>query len=345
MKLLQRLVSACALVFAAACAPAPQDAASTAPSSSLVPAIPAGAPSFLALVPQAHLTTRLMGVRRAEFDWPTATGSTRVVQLERVAADGAGRFLIDPLSVLEPALTPDQRDLHALLQKNREGFYYNWRDFRIRDLQLFFQNWELVVVGEETVAGRIGTVLTLRRQGVATPLRYRAVIDPPTGLVLAHEEYDELGKTVSRMRWEDLQINPALPELAWHADRFPADELQDGAAGTTQLGVRPSAPQTLPPGYRLSKSEVFAAGGKHWLRRIYTDGVDALFFLQSPRPVAPGHQQVDVDGIGHEGAAHRALMYRAGPWVACDFGRELDKVMVVGRLDDQGLLHLLRSVR
>lgn len=343
MSLFQRLAAICALVCAVACAPSAEAPAPQAPTSSLVPVIPVGAPSFLALVPQAHLNTRLMGVRRAEFDWPTATGSIRVVQLERVAADGNGRFLVDPLSVLEPALTQDQRDLHALLQKNREGFYYNWRDFRIRDLQLFFQNWELVVVGEETVAGRIGTVVTLRRQGQATPLRYRAVIDPPTGLVLAHEEYDELGKTVSRMRWEDLQVNAPLPELAWHVERFPGDELQDGAAGTAQLGVRPAAPQTTPPGYRLSKSEVFAAGGRAWLRRVYTDGVDSLFFLQSPRPTPPGYQQVDVDGI--RDAARPALMYRAGPWVACDFAREHDKVMVVGRLDDQGLLHLLRSVR
>lgn len=344
MSTLQRIFGLCALVCAIACAPAGETAAvQQTSSSSLVGTLPAGTPGFLALVPHAHLSTRLMGVRRAEFDWPTSTGSIRVVQLERVAADGTGRFLVDPLSVLEPVLTQDQRDLHALLQKNREGFYYNWRDFRIRDLQLLLQNWELVVVGEETVAGRIGTVITLRRQGQATPLRYRAVIDPPTGLVLAHEEYDDVGKTVSRMRWEDLQVNPQLPELAWHVDRFPGDELHDGAAGTAQLGVRPAAPQTLPPGFRLASSEVFAAGGRGWLRRVYSDGVDSLFFLQSPRPAPTGHQQIGVDGA--RGVARPALMYRAGPWVACDFAREHDKVMVVGRLDDQGLLHLLRSVR
>jgi hypothetical protein len=31
--------------------------------------------------------------------------------------------------------------------------------------------------------------------------------------------------------------------------------------------------------------------------------------------------------------------------VACDYARPRDKVMIVGRLDDQQLLHLLRSVR
>ncbi len=338
------LLGALLLVHAlvGACAPADEVATTTpsATSAAINGGLPPGMPSFLSLVPEAHMNTPLMGIRRAEFHWQTETGEQTLIQLERVAADGRGRFLVDPLSVQEPALTTEQADLHALLQKNREGFLYRWRDFRIRNLGLFVQNWQLAVVGEQQVAGRTGVVVEVRRQGVAPLLRYRAVIDPPTGLVLRHDEYDADGKRITSVSFEELAVNPVLPELAWHAARFEGDELQAGAAGAAQLGVQPSAPQVVPEGYQLDTSEVFEAGGMRWLRRVYGDGIDVLFFLQAVRPPAE-REQLSVHGA----PAHRALMYRAGPGVACDFGRQHDKVMVIGRLDDAGLLHLLRSIR
>jgi hypothetical protein len=142
---------AVALAFVAACAPGDRPAEDRA-SQAFTPTQGAALPSFLARMPEAPFTTALSGVRRASFFWSTSAGESRLVHEERVAADGQGRFLVEPLVVHEPAMTSEQAQLFALLQKNREGFLWRWRDFRIRDLSLFQQNWQLEVVGERTVA-------------------------------------------------------------------------------------------------------------------------------------------------------------------------------------------------
>lgn len=330
---------AVALLFAVACAPGdrPPEAAS---GQSFAPAHGAALPSFLARVPEAPFITALSGVRRASFSWTTGAGESRLVHEERVGADGQGRFFVEPLVVHEPAMTSEQAQLFALLQKNREGFLWRWRDFRIRDLSLFQQNWQLEVVGERTVAGRLGSVVEVRRRDLAARLVYRATIDPANGLVLAHEEYDHDAKLVAQVEFTHLVLDPTFDQPAWHQAPFDGDELRTGDEGVAQLGAAPATPQALPVGYQLAESLVLDVPGRRVLRRTYTDGIDALFFLQTVSP-APEMEQVS---IGPD-VPRKALHVRAGPWVACDYARPRDKVMIVGRLDDQQLLHLLRSVR
>jgi hypothetical protein len=330
---------AVALAFVAACAPGDRPAEDRA-SQAFTPTQGAALPSFLARMPEAPFTTALSGVRRASFFWSTSAGESRLVHEERVAADGQGRFLVEPLVVHEPAMTSEQAQLFALLQKNREGFLWRWRDFRIRDLSLFEQNWQLEVVGERTVAERLGVVVEVRRRDLVAHLVYRASIDPATGLVLAHEEFDQNGKLVAHVEFTHLVLNPTFDNPVWHQAPFDGDELRPGDEGAAQLGASPATPQALPLGYQLVDSQVLAVPGRRVLRRTYTDGIDSLFFLQTVLP-EPEMEQVS---IGPE-APRKALHMRAGPWVACDYARPRDKVMIVGRLDDQQLLHLLRSVR
>ncbi len=331
--------AALALAFVVACAPGEQPAGASA-DQSFAPTAGAAMPSFLARVPEAPFTTALSGVRRASFAWTTSAGESRLVHEERVGADGHGRFLVEPLVVHEPTMTSEQAQLFALLQKNREGFLWRWRDFRIRDLSLFHRNWQLEVVGEATVAERPGTVVEVRRRDHAARLVYRATIDPITGLVLAHQEYDHDGKQIASVEFTHLVLNPTFDAPAWHQAPFEGDELRPGDDGAAQLGMAPAMPQVLPLGYQLAESQVLDIPGRRVLRRTYTDGIDTLFFLQTVQP-QPEMEQIS---IGPD-VPRKALHVRAGPWVACDYARPRDKVMIVGRLDDQQLLHLLRSVR
>jgi hypothetical protein len=70
------------------------------------------------------------GTRRLEYHYEIAGAPQSLICEERVTADGRGHFAIDPLRVGAPALTDAQREVFDLVQKNREGFFFRFRDFR-----------------------------------------------------------------------------------------------------------------------------------------------------------------------------------------------------------------------
>jgi hypothetical protein len=41
-------------------------------------------------------------------------------------------------------MSPSKRDLFLLMQKTREGFFYRHRDFRIRDLGRFLDQYNVI---------------------------------------------------------------------------------------------------------------------------------------------------------------------------------------------------------
>ncbi|MDE0890963.1 MAG: hypothetical protein OSB14_02110, partial [Planctomycetota bacterium] len=135
----------------------------------------------------ADLLTRLAdsglpphhGVRRVEIR-EGADSPFTLIYREELSVDEEGRFAIDPVEVVEPQMSPSKRELFLLMQKTREGFFYRYRDFRIRDLARFLEQYTVTesqypvfVVNRECVE------LEIRRTGAQGERRVICV-DPET---------------------------------------------------------------------------------------------------------------------------------------------------------------------
>jgi len=155
------------------------------------------------------------------------------------------------------------------IQERRDGFFYRYRDFRIRDWNGFTRNWSAQDRGiRESVAGRVCTVLEFRRNRGASDRAedggngafYRAWIDPETALVLRAEEFDASGSQVSLAEFRDFTLAPDFSSVELHADRSDPKPFDPDADTTASLGFPLLRPKILPEGYRLERAESVQTG-------------------------------------------------------------------------------------
>lgn len=313
-------------------------------------AVSPSARSFLDKIPDAPMTVAYAGTRHVELHY-TENGVPSVLEYdENVASDGAGHFAIVPGRVQAPPMTAEQLQFFAILQERRDGFFYRYRDFRIRDVRTFLQNWRVLDTGaQETVAGRSTEVLEIRRNQSALEW-YRAWIDPETGLVMRADEYDSSNHLVGSTEFETFTLTPDLSGFALHGDRNPGTPFDPATDTSGNLGFRVLVPTLLPDGYRLERAEslsVANAGNESgtWARLGFGDGVDELFFLQT---AAAGHpsQAAGLPGSGSPSldvGPRSVRVFQVGLWTVVQ-GQFLDvRAVVIGKTDLQSLLRMLKS--
>jgi hypothetical protein len=306
--------------------------------------------AFLEKIPDAPMTVAYSGSRQLTIHY-TENGVASVLEYdEQVASDGAGHFAIVPGRVMSPPMTNEQREFFAILQERRDGFFYRYRDFRIRDWRTFQQNWRVSDTGtQELVAGRSTEVLEIRRIQSALEW-YRAWIDPETGLVMRADEFDPSNQLVSRAEFTTFTLTPDLSSFSLHGDRIPGTPFDPASDTTGSLGFRVLVPTLLPDGYRLERAEslnVENAGSESgtWARLGFGDGVDELFFLQT---AAAGHpsQAAGLPGSGSPGVdvgPRTVRVFQVGLWTVVQ-GQFLDvRAVVIGKTDLQSLLRMLKS--
>jgi hypothetical protein len=332
-------------------------------SSERAPA--SAAHSFLESIADAPLKVAYSGTRHVRVSYVVG-GAPKVLEYEEtVHSDGRGQYSIVPGKVAAPEMSPDQAAFFAILQEKRDGFFYRYRDFRIRDWSAFLRNWGAQDQGlRESVAGRECVVLEFRRkhgaeggrdgaEGSRGGAHYRAWIDPETALVLRAQEFDADGAEVSVVEFRDFTLAPDLSNVALHGDRNDPKAFDPAADTTSILGFKLLRPKILPDGYVLEQAEIIRAGAasisiaesaaaapERWARLAYGDGVDEIFFLQSQdSETAEASASPAEPDLG----ARYVRVFRVGPWTVLQGQFDRTRAIVMGKLDEETLLRMLKS--
>jgi hypothetical protein len=297
--------------------------------------------SILDLMVGASERVKFQGVRRYEAHYSDATGAHSLVYRETVSSDGQGSYAVDPLELLEPQLAPVPESQFLLLQKVRERLLFRYRDFEIRDLAAFTDNYLAVFTGQTTtIAGQAAERLRIQSR-TQTDRRYVVDVDPTSGLVLRAREELLDGTLVAQTEFESLDLAPDLSGVAFSQGLTDEEALPPGSKpDLTGLGFQPPVPKQLPAGWRLQEVAklVDPTDDRAWAKLVYTDGVDLLFFLAAA-PEPP--QRALVGGSAAQPARVRALS--VGAWTVLQGDLAGHELVVMGKADEEVLADLIRS--
>jgi hypothetical protein len=273
------------------------------------------------------------GVRRVELsEGPTSPFT--LIYREEISVSEDGRFAIDPLEILEPQMSPSKRELFLLMQKTREGFFYRHRDFRIRDLGRFLEQYTVTQSpGVVFVANRECLELDIRPSGSLGDRRV-VCVDPLTGLCLRTQEFNGDGFLLGLYEYESLNLSPSF-----------AAELSGGPTAwlpiaETALSTQVLSPLWIPEGYALrATEEAVDAMGTQWVRHRFTDGAEPLFFLHDLLPAgsAPTNR---VTG----NKLTRVWVHEVGLWTVVEGIAGDTHLIVLGKRSEADLIALLGSI-
>jgi hypothetical protein len=341
-----------ALACAAACSRVPSAPASNPAAVQSVDMHAGGsATALIERIQDAALRVKHGGTRHLWFEYQSE-GADHALErhtleyMEHVTADGQGRFALDPGAIVQPAMNAQQREVFELLQKQREGFFFRYRDFGVRQRNLFQANYSVEVLGTPiAVAGRTCTQIDVRRVGKAHS-KYRAAIDDATGLVMRWTETTLEGRIIASSEFVEFTLDPVLDGVDWFESTLQVQSLQSGPTLSGEelaaLGFQPHTPQILPAGYQLLRSErVVETDGKSWLRRVYGDGLENLFVLE--RGSDPG--QAGALHASTSGPSDQIVVRvcQAGAWTLAEvFGRS-GQLFVVGKVGEDEVVDCLQS--
>ena len=299
-------------------------------------------------VQEAPLRVAHAGVRRLDLAYDLGGGVQTLSYRERVVTDGQGRFSIQTLEALTPV-----GPAFMELQRQREGFYFRYRDFKVRDLAAFLENYSVYDLGQSVeFLGRTAWEFEIRTNQLkhpghlGSPVHYRLTLDVDTGLLLRSVELDESGQVYARLEYESFELDPDLSGVTFHQLSNQEAPATLGPELEAQMGFEVTVPDALPAGYVLSEvSTIVDQSGGAWVKLTYTDGVEPLFYVQS-RGAQPGvGVKVGPATSINLGSplAGRVLWLQVGPIVAVQ--GELSGVMrlAVGKLSKDVLFDLIQS--
>ena len=294
---------------------------------------------LLAQSVEAPWQTRYAGVRRVESQVVNGNNQVGLAYREEVAADGTGRFALDTVEVL--SFVPDPV-VFGLTQKLREGFLYRYRDFRIRDLSLFFSNYLVQDLGETTVADRPCAQIQVRRKAEVASA-FLVALDQATGLVLKFEERDANGQLRTAMEFESLDLDPDLEGVAWFELDTPEKSLDLGQDLGAQVGFEVMQPAVYPEEFQLWKATSLRADDDtRWVKLTLTDGLEPLFFFQKVQ--AP----VVLEGSGVTAAPtstqlDEVWVYQMGAVQVVQGTVRDHEILALGKVPAELLLDLIES--
>ena len=311
------------------------------PSTNTSP-MPISIPEGLASI-ERMLEVPHAGVRRIEVTDQSVDPPRFLAFRERVMTDGNGHYSLEPTEAITP-VAPDWTQF-SLLQRIREGYLFQHRDFAIRDLGLFQKNYVLIDLDRSIqVAGRDCARYRIEhRTPSPDSKRYEVAIDVTTGIVMRYEAFDAQGRALVAMEYEIYDETPDLSGFVPHEDISPPRELDWTWDLPVQIHQPVQTPRVLPEGFALRRAVTLKDGAdRDWLRLTYTDGVESLFFLtriDNPfalanpiTPIAPDSVQVSAVAVFQMGSATAAQ--------GTFDGREF---IAVGKLPEAELLDMIES--
>lgn len=296
---------------------------------------------------------RFSGVRRVESYYTLHGVVQPEVYREEVFADGGGLFHIEPRQMIQGGL--DDHTQFKSLHLSRMGFHWRYRDFLVRDLTAFLNNYELTTYGEAvTIADRpCQQVRVARKDGSAS---YEVALDVQTGLVLRYRELDANGVLYVAMEYES--YNP-FPDLTG----VPLRQAGLGETPLTDLGAldfEPVTPKVLADGaYSLLDATLLdhPLTGEDVVKLTFTDGVETIFFLdfgpvlkdssKSSIPTVPTKPTTTVAGFDKQGSMPQDMdvirRFQDGPLSILWGELEGHSIVVLGKTPYAGLQMMLES--
>ncbi|MFN0242372.1 MAG: sigma-E factor regulatory protein RseB domain-containing protein [Planctomycetota bacterium] len=335
MRRLQSLFALLAGVAFVTCGPQ----SGSAPAGTAA-AIVAPGPSLLERIPDAPLTRAYRGTRRVTFRYDIEGQAQTTAYEEHVASDGAGRFQVRTTELHQPPLSGEALEFFLVRQQAYESFFYLHRDFRIRSLPLFLQNYTLRQGPvANSVAGRESVAFAIRPR-VAGGSSYRAEVDVETGLILRWKEWNPLGVLIADVEFTEFTLDPDLTgvELNSPSLQTVALDLEGDVVG--QIGFQVSRPRFVPQGYRAMKSEKVTVASSSWARLTYGNGVEQLFYLFQA-PAAGTMPNTSVNGSSN--GADSITLSQVGPWTAASGQVGGRRYIVMGKVSDTTLLDMIQS--
>lgn len=290
---------------------------------------------LLEQVMRAPSATVYSGQREAAFYSYDKYGAIdKLAYTETVISDGDGQFVVVIDDLLVPVLSPGRVEVFKMIQKGREEFFYNHRDFRVRDLDLVVRNYQIFL--EETrrqVRGRSCLRLLIRRN-IQGGSRYEVDVDERTGLVLDQREYDTQDRLVSQVKFLQLSIGTLTPEEAV-ALRTQRQSIWRSATPRDGLdGLAVHAPSFPPTGFQLLEQRIVTDPlGDEWYELIYGDGIEQMFMLYAlnNRP----SQSVQAN--------NEVAVFRHGRWTVVDGILNDERVIALGKVSSDDLMLALES--
>ena len=308
------------------------------------PGVPAAFQGEWDQIQQAPWNTRYQGERRVTLSVDLDGGERVETQyIERVSSDGQGKFNILPLEAETPVFPDEPTFLN--LQGRREGFFFRYRDFRIRNLELFRRNYRHLDAGSSvTVAGRQAWEVRFVRNGVGGRT-YAVSFDLETGLVLRCKEYGPRGVLLAGLEYTSLNLDPDLSGVAFFVPGN--DEVSfnlESGAGESLLGFKPHLPKVIPAGFVLHETaSVRDDMGHRWFKAGYTDGAEMIFFLHRERgtefyelPITANTKQTGPS------SRDEVALFRAGNVRAAQGTVRGQDMIVIGEIPEGDLLQMMR---
>lgn len=333
-----RIPARLALVTLLGLASACGGAATPTTSQEVLIVSPADLPAFAR--GDARLSVAHTGVRRLEYTPPTGAG---LAFLERITTDGQGHYAIEPVGLL--GTSELEWDGFEMLQRLREGFSFRYRDFQVRDPQAFLRNWHAELQpGTVLVAGRVCERYRLDRE-VGTSEAFELSVDA-TGLVLASRQLDASGQVLAAMTYESFQLDPDTSLAAWHEPSNSEEALDPHRDLAAQVDTRLLEPRLLPAGYGLLEAATVRESPEaRWLKLVYSDGVEPLFFLQRVGASSSGKtaRATHPDLGGAPASTSAVVVYRVGAALAIQGQVSGQDLMVIGKAVQAELLDLIES--
>lgn len=280
------------------------------------------------------------GVRRVEVYDRTVAPPRFLAYREKIVTDGKGRFSLEPLEAITP-VAPDWNSFQ-LLQRVREDYVFRYRDFAIRDAELFRANYVLRDLGVSSeIAGRAASSYRVeRKQGAGT---YEIAVDDQTGLVLRYRQLDGEGRELSSMVYETYDAAPDLTRFRPYTAVAPPYELDETWDLAVQIRQEVHTPRLLPEGYALRRAVTLQDGvGQNWLRLTYTDGVESLFYLSqisNPFRAAGAPTPLGPDTL----APSEVMVFRMGAALAAQGAFQGREFVAVGKVPEPELLDMIES--
>ncbi|HEX8002259.1 MAG TPA: sigma-E factor regulatory protein RseB domain-containing protein [Mycobacteriales bacterium] len=150
-------------------------------------------------------------------------------------------------------------------------------------LTLLAQHYEIAVEGSGEVAGRVATVVAVRRPATSPTARFW--IDAVTGLPLRREVLDGDGRTVRESAFLDVTIGTASSPSEDALDGARAMPVADGLMVAVPDAARLRAdgwhvPERLSSGLELFEGRLTGSGDETVLQLTYSDGVSSVSVFQ-----------------------------------------------------------------
>lgn len=292
--------------------------------------------TFLDRIRTAPFEVSFVGTRRVSFHYVDPVGGAQqLIYLESVAADGDGHVSIDPLEMIDPLLDPERVEVFRMVQSAREEFFFNHRDFRIRDVALFGANYRATVTEPDSRVANRGCV-QLRIEAIRKDRNEFLVdVDIETGLILRAREYDSVGRLVGEVAFESIffgDVDPARFDDPSTTNPVNWRPLADGETFDLPVG----APALPPRGFQLLEERVVTDPlGGEWYELIYGDGSEQMFvFFELETVLGDTANVTPDDEVG---------LFGIGPWVVAEGVLRGQSVIVLGKLSRSEILTTLES--